>query len=166
MGTCCNVSNVTWTNVTYLNATPYKRNTGDTTQCHWSPTVPEETRHDRTCPDLSGGWKNKNTSSGWMMALNLSYNNLSHLVALKMLWNDVQMHRSVPVTCHRKKSNQYHISNVKNVLVFFSSALYMIIWWNIYSNVNFSMFKQYMITLQRETKQVITWWFVTAYIWC
>lgn len=85
MGTCCNVSNVTWTNVTYLNATPYKRNVGNTAQCHWSPTVPEVTRRDWTCPDLSGGWENKNTSSGWMMALNLSYNNLSHLVALKML---------------------------------------------------------------------------------
>lgn len=79
------MSNVTWTNVTYLNATPYKRNVGNMAQCHWSPTVPEATRHDWTCPDLSGGWENKNTSSGWMMALNLSYNNLSHLVALKML---------------------------------------------------------------------------------
>lgn len=119
MRTCCNVSNVTWTNVTYLNATPYKRNVGNTAQCHWSPTVPEATRHDWTCPDLSGGWENKNTSSGWMMALNLSYNNLSHLVALKMLWNDVQMHRSVPVTCHRKKKQSVSYFKCKKCIGIF-----------------------------------------------
>lgn len=96
------MSNVTWTNVTYHNVTPYKRNVGNTAQCHWSPTVPEATRQDWTCPDLSGGWENKNTICGWMMALNLRYNNLSHLVVLKMLWYDVQMHRSVPVTRHKK----------------------------------------------------------------
>lgn len=119
MRTCCNVSNVTWTNVTYLNATPYKRNVGNTAQCHWSPTVPEATRHDWTCPDLSGGWENKNTSSGWMMALNLSYNNLSHLVALKMLWNDVQTHRSVPVTCHRKKKQSVSYFKCKKCIGIF-----------------------------------------------
>lgn len=151
MRTCCNVSNVTWTNVTYLNATPYKRNVGNTAQCHWIPTVPEATRHDWTCPDLSGGWENKNTSSGWMMALNLSYNNLSHLVALKMLWNDVQTHRSVPVTCHRKKKQSVSYFKCKKCIGIF---FFCIITW-LYGETY--MFKQYMITLQRETKQVITW---------